>query len=189
MGGALVGNTGDEIFLDKDGNITSKWNAADKRYFGVDEPKYRGNISTYFAWKDFSINLGFACHWGGQQYNNTLLNKVEVTNDYINKNNVDGRVYKKRWQKPGDVKPYKGYGDVATKATSRFVMDDNVFQFQSASVEYRLRSEWLSNRWKIETVNIGANMSDIFYISSIKRERGTSYPFARRLSLMLSLIF
>ena len=182
-------STGDEIFLDKDGNITSKWNAADKRYFGVDEPKYRGNISTYFAWKDFSINLGFACHWGGQQYNNTLLNKVEVTNDYINKNNVDGRVYKKRWQKPGDVKPYKGYGDVATKATSRFVMDDNVFQFQSASVEYRLRSEWLSNRWKIETVNIGANMSDIFYISSIKRERGTSYPFARRLSLMLSLIF
>ncbi len=182
-------STGDEIFLDKDGNITSEWNAVNKRYFGVSEPKYRGNISTYFAWKDFSINLGFAYHWGGQQYNNTLLNKVEVTNDYISKNNVDSRVYKKRWQKPGDVKPYKGYGDIATKATSRFVMDDNVFQFQSASVEYRLRSEWLSNKWKIETVNIGANMSDIFYISSIKRERGTSYPFARRLSLMLSLIF
>ena len=182
-------STGYEIFLDKNGNITDKWNPSDKRYFGVDEPKYRGNLSTYFAWKDLSVNLSFAYQWGGQQYNETLLNKVEVTSSYINLNNVDSRVLKKRWQNPGDVKPYKGYGSSSTKATSRFVMDDNVFQFQSASVEYRFRSDFLRDRWKIETLNIGANMSDIFYISSIKRERGTSYPFARRLTLTLSVMF
>ena len=68
---------------DKNGNITDKWNPSDKRYFGVDEPKYRGNISTYFAWKDLSVNLSFAYQWGGQQYNETLLNKVEVTNGEI----------------------------------------------------------------------------------------------------------
>ena len=182
-------STGYEIFLEKNGNITDKWNPSDKRYFGVDEPKYRGNLSTYFAWKDLSVNLSFAYQWGGQQYNETLLNKVEVTSSYINLNNVDSRVLKKRWQNPGDVKPYKGYGSSSTKATSRFVMDDNVFQFQSASVEYRFRSDFLRDRWKIETLNIGANMSDIFYISSIKRERGTSYPFARRLTLTLSVMF
>uniref|UniRef100_UPI003FF04915 SusC/RagA family TonB-linked outer membrane protein n=1 Tax=Butyricimonas faecalis TaxID=2093856 RepID=UPI003FF04915 len=182
-------STGYEIFLDKNGNITDKWNPSDKRYFGVDEPKYRGNISTYFAWKDLSVNLSFAYQWGGQQYNETLLNKVEVTNGEIDKNNVDRRVLKKRWQYIGDVKPYKGYGSVETKATSRFVMDDNVFQFQSASVEYRLHSDFLRDKWKVETISIGANMSDIFYISSIKRERGTSYPFARRLALTLSLMF
>lgn len=182
-------STGYEIFLDKNGNITDKWNSSDKRYFGVDEPKYRGNISTYFAWKDLSVNLSFAYQWGGQQYNETLLNKVEVTNGEIDKNNVDSRVLKKRWQYIGDVKPYKGYGSVETKATSRFVMDDNVFQFQSASVEYRLHSDFLRDKWKVETISIGANMSDIFYISSIKRERGTSYPFARRLALTLSLMF
>ena len=78
-------STGYEIFLDKNGNITDKWNPSDKRYFGVDEPKYRGNISTYFAWKDLSVNLSFAYQWGGQQYNETLLNKVEVTNGEIDK--------------------------------------------------------------------------------------------------------
>mgnify|MGYP001359455854 FL=1 len=135
------------------------------------------------------MNLSFAYQWGGQQYNETLLNKVEVTNGEIDKNNVDSRVLKKRWQYIGDVKPYKGYGSVETKATSRFVMDDNVFQFQSASVEYRLHSDFLRDKWKVETISIGANMSDIFYISSIKRERGTSYPFARRLALTLSLMF
>lgn len=78
-------STGDEIFLDKDGNITDKWNVSDKRYFGVSEPKYRGNIGTYFAWKDLSVNLSFAYQWGGQQYNRTLLDKVEVTSSYIDK--------------------------------------------------------------------------------------------------------
>jgi len=182
-------STGKEIYMDKNGNLTTTWNSSDKRYFGIDEPKYRGNISTYFAWKDLTINLSFAYQWGGQQYNETLLNKVEVTSEYISLNNVDRRVLEERWQKAGDVKPFKGYDSSKTKASSRFVMDDNVFQFQSASVEYRLHSDFLRDRWKIETVSIGANMSDIFYISSIKRERGTSYPFARTLMLNLSLTF
>lgn len=182
-------STGKEIYLDRNGNITNTWNPSDKQYFGVTEPKYRGNLSSLFAWKDLSINLSFAFQWGGQQYNETLLKKVEVTDTYINKYNVDKRVYKNRWQKPGDIKEFKGYGSSATKATSRFVMDDKVFQFQSASVQYRWHSDYLLKKWSIETINIGANMSDIFYISSIKRERGTSYPFARRVSLTLSLMF
>ena len=182
-------STGAEIFLDKNGNITEKWNPSDKRYFGVSEPKYRGNLSSLFSWKDLSVNLSFAFQWGGQQYNETLLSKVEVTDATINKNNVDKRVYKNRWQKAGDIKEFKGYGSSKTRSSSRFVMDDKVFQFQSASVQYRWHSDYLLKKWSIETINIGANMSDIFYISSIKRERGTSYPFARRVALTLSLMF
>ncbi|MBC5620768.1 MULTISPECIES: SusC/RagA family TonB-linked outer membrane protein [Butyricimonas] len=182
-------STGAEIFLDKNGNITEKWNPSDKRYFGVSEPKYRGNLSSLFSWKDLSVNLSFAFQWGGQQYNETLLSKVEVTDATIYKNNVDKRVYKNRWQKAGEIKEFKGYGSSKTRASSRFVMDDKVFQFQSASVQYRWHSDYLLKKWSIETINIGANMSDIFYISSIKRERGTSYPFARRVALTLSLMF
>lgn len=60
-----------------------------------------GEISVLiFAWKDLTINLSFAYQWGGQQYNETLLNKVEVTSEYINLNNVDRRVLEERWQKP-----------------------------------------------------------------------------------------
>ena len=182
-------STGAEKFLDKNGNITEKWNPSDKRYFGVSEPKYRGNLSSLFSWKDLSVNLSFAFQWGGQQYNETLLSKVEVTDATIYKNNVDKRVYKNRWQKAGEIKEFKGYGSSKTRASSRFVMDDKVFQFQSASVQYRWHSDYLLKKWSIETINIGANMSDIFYISSIKRERGTSYPFARRVALTLSLMF
>lgn len=33
------------------------------------------------------------------------------------------------------------------------------------------------------------NMSDLFILSSVKRERGTSYPFARNVGLNISLLF
>ena len=162
---------------------------ADKRYCGVNQPKFRGNMSSLFRWKDLSVNLSFAFHWGGKQYNETLRSKVEVTEDIINRYNVDQRVFKNRWQKPGDIKPFKGYDSSMTRTTSRYVMNDNVFQFQSANIQYRWHSDYLRKVWRVEAINIGANLSDIFYISSIKRERGTFYPFSRQVSFSFSLMF
>lgn len=181
-------STGEEIFLDQNGNITDTWNASARRYYGVAEPTYRGNISTLFSYKDFSLNLSFAYHGGGKQYNQTLLNKVEVTKVGL-QYNVDRRVYTDRWEKAGDVKFFKGFSSTGTKMSSRFVMQDKVFEFQSASLQYRWHSEFVKKQLRLETINFAANMSDIFYLSSIKRERGTGYPFARRLALSVSLMF
>ena len=41
----------------------------------------------------------------------------------------------------------------------------------------------------LESIDFNVNMSDLFYISSIKRERGTSYPFARRMEFSIGLLF
>ena len=131
------------------------------------------------------MNFGF--QWGSQQYNQTLLDKVEVTNSQI-QYNVDRRVWTERWQKPGDLKPYKGYGNTVTRASSRFVMDEGVFELQSANLQYRWNTNFVKNLG-LETVNFDVNMSDIFYISSIKRERGTDYPFARRMEFSVSFMF
>lgn len=180
-------STGKELFLDAEGNITQEWQPSAKRYFGQREPKFRGNFSSLFTYKDLTLNLSFGFHWGGQQYNETLLNKVEVTNGQL-QYNADRRVWSERWHAPGDLKPFKKYGDRRTKASSRFVMDDHVFEMQSASLQYR----WHSNLVKklcMESINFNVNMADVFYISSIKRERGTEYPFARRMEFSIGLIF
>ena len=175
------------LTVDEDGNVTDEWHASAKQYFGQTEPKFRGNINSLLQWKDLSLNLNFGFQWGSQQYNETLLNKVEVTNDEIELN-VDSRVWTERWQKPGDLKPYKGYGDYETKTSSRFVMDESVFELQSASLQYRWHTPFVKGLG-LETVNFDVNMSDLFYISSIKRERGTDYPFARRMEFSVSFMF
>ena len=145
-------------------------------------------------YKGLSLNLSFAYHWGGQQYNNTLLGKVEVPRSSAYQN-LDRRVWHERWMEPGDLSFYKSYYNMdgeeaeATRMSSRFVQDDNMLTLQSASLQYRWTSPWVKKHLRMESLNVGVNSSDLFYISTIKRERGTSYPFSRFLSFSLSANF
>lgn len=180
-------STGEEIFLDKNGQPTYTWSADSRRLAGNSEPKYRGNISTMLTWKNLTLNLSFGYQFGGQQYNSTLKNRVEVSYSeaYLN---VDRRVYKDRWMKPGDHSFYPRFSYNSTKSSSRFVQNDNVFSLQTASLNYRLKGEWL-RKYKIESFNVAVNMSDLFYVSTIRRERGTSYPFARHATITFGFQF
>lgn len=182
-------STGNELYLDRNGNITETWNVADKVFLGTYDPKFRGNISSLFQWRGLSLNLAFGFHFGGYQYNTTLLNKVEIDKSMIAAGNVDRRVYSDRWQKPGDVKFFKKIDDTPTKATSRFVMKDNVLELQNVTLQYTFDGQKLQDKTKLQSIILGVNMSDIFYLSTIRRERGTSYPFARHASLSVSLTF
>ena len=187
---------GEELFLDAEGNVTKTWDPSYRVYCGVGEPTYRGSLNSFIQYKNLSLNISFGFHWGGKQYNSTLLDKVEVPIGLEGSgversiiNNVDNRVFTERWQKPGDYKFFKGYSDKATRSSSRFVMDDRAFSLQSLSLQYNWRSDFVHKVLHAETVNLSLNMSDLFYLSSIKRERGTDYPFANNMQFAFSVIF
>lgn len=182
-------SSGKEIFLDKNGKITSTWNPSDKVYLGSGEPLYRGIAGTMVSWKGLSVNLSFAYHWGGKVYNQTLLDKVEVSTYTIASQNVDSRVLSQRWIKEGDLTFFKGFSNQATRATSRYVMDDNVFELQSLDIQYRWDSAAFQKATRFSYLIFGINMSDLLYISSVKRERGTGYPYARGIRGTLSFAF
>jgi hypothetical protein len=175
--------------LDKNGKITSTWNPSDKVYLGSGEPLYRGIAGTMVSWKGLSVNLSFAYHWGGKVYNQTLLDKVEVSTYTIASQNVDSRVLSQRWIKEGDLTFFKGFSNQATRATSRYVMDDNVFELQSLDIQYRWDSAAFQKATRFSYLIFGINMSDLLYISSVKRERGTGYPYARGIRGTLSFAF
>ncbi|MEG0500311.1 MAG: TonB-dependent receptor, partial [Rikenellaceae bacterium] len=50
-------STGEEVFLDRYGEITNEWYSSAKVYLGSEEPLYRGNISTLISYKNFTLNL------------------------------------------------------------------------------------------------------------------------------------
>ena len=182
-------STGKEIFLDKNGGITSTWKASDKVFLGSKDQKYRGNGSVMFMWKGFTMNVSCAYYWGGKVYNETLLNKVEVTTNMLTTQNVDARVLKARWHQAGDVTFFKQMSYNQTRATSRFVMDDNVFEIQSIGIQYHWDTPWLQKYTRANSVIFGVNMSDILHLSSIKMERGTSYPYARNIQGSIKFLF
>ena len=182
-------STGKELYLTKDGEITETWKSSDRVFLGTYDPKYRGNISSLFQWGGLSLNLSFGYHFGGYQYNSTLLSKVEINKNMISAGNVDRRVYEDRWQKPGDVKFFKKIDDKSTKATSRFVMKESVFELQNVSLQYAFDGPKFKEKTKMQALMIGVNMSELLYLSTIRLERGTGYPYARNASLSLSVTF
>ncbi len=182
-------STGQEIFIDRNGNQTTTWNAADKVFVGRADQPYRGNIGTTVVWKNLTFNCSFSYYWGGYAYNQTLLDKVEVTLNTIQNQNVDARVLSSRWFNPGDVTFFKRLSNDDTHASSRYVMKDNVFQLATLGLQYRFDGDALRRTLKCNALILALNMNDLFYLSTIKRERGTSYPYARNIQASVKLSF
>ena len=184
-------STGQEVFYDRSGNLTSTWSASDKVYLGPSQALYRGNFRTMVRWRGFTFNVSFGYHWGGKQYNSTLRDRVEVSRTTIGRQNVDERVLSARWMKPGDVTFFRNFNDAdaTIHATSRYVFDDRVLELQSMSLQYRWNNEWLRHNTGLESLVFAVNASDLFYWSSVRYERGTSYPYARNVQGTITLTF
>lgn len=182
-------SNGQEIFLDKEGNRTDVWKASDKIYVGQNEPFYRGMGSTMFMWKGLTVNVSAGFHWGGKQYNQTIMQRVEVGRTTLISQNVDARTLYERWHKPGDIVSFKKFDEEATRVSSRFVMKDNVFQIQSVNVQWRWDNDWVRKNLHATSIIFGVNMSDLLYLSTVKRERGIDYPFARNIQGSIKFLF
>lgn len=195
--------TGQEIYLDKNGNTTFEWSADDMVVSGNSVPDFQGNVSVSGEFKGIGFNVTCRFFGGGQYYNHTLVNKVEnVDMNY----NVDKRVLTGRWLYPGQIALFKRLGNVSedldgdgvlethyierTRATSRFVQDYNQFDISAISLYYNFSKPLLRKmNIGLERLKFSVNMNEVAKISSIKVERGLSYPFARTLSFTLSATF
>ncbi|SKB76257.1 TonB-linked outer membrane protein, SusC/RagA family [Sphingobacterium nematocida] len=176
--------TGSEIFITKNGERTYDWDASDKVAFGVSIPKWNGNFGTNLNHKGFELGVVFNYQFGGQLYNQTLINKVESV---IPSNNVDRRAYDLGWTGPGDISQFTriGLNTIPTRLTSRFVQDNNNLTLSTLSFGYNFyRQNWVK-RAGLRSFQLTALTNDLVRFSSIEIERGTSNPFARTFALSI----
>ncbi|MGL5682598.1 MAG: SusC/RagA family TonB-linked outer membrane protein [Marinifilaceae bacterium] len=179
-------NTGQEIFIGRDGNRTDAWSTGNYIPYKCGDAKYEGNFGTMFTLQGFQLNAYFRYSVGAYIYNTTLVTKVENVNPY---QNADKRVLYDRWKQPGDNAKFKAITDgTQTRHTSRFVEEENYLQLSSLSLSYRFDSQ-LIKRWGMEQLKLTATGNDIFRASTVKMERGTTYPFARTYSLSAQVTF
>ena len=80
------------------------------------------------------------------------------------------------------------YGFTSTRPTSRFVQKYNNLSFSSLTVGYNFDRRLIS-RMKMSMLRLEAGVNDIFNVSSVKRERGLSYPFARSVNFSVQVGF
>ena len=187
--------TGQEIYVRKDGTLTYEYDAQDQVVAGISDPKYRGNFGFAAEYKGFGLSATCPFLGGGQRYNTTLVNKVENVDIHYN---VDRRVLYGRWQTPGQNAMFKKLGsytdengkqhDEKTRATTRFVQDNNELTFSSLSLYYEFNPRLIS-KIRLKRLKLAFYMNNIATLSSIRIERGTTYPFARSMSFQLTGTF
>lgn len=181
--------TGKEIFLNRDGSVTDKWDASQEVAVGNTEPKFNGSFGLNVTYKNWSLFASFLYEWGGQEYNQTLVDNVENAN--IKTGNVDLRVLTDRWKKPGDIAQFKDIKDsnLTTLPTSRFVQDKALLHLNSLTISYDFDREWIKKHLRMNMLRLEANTSELINWNSIRQERGLSYPRSWKMSFSLKAQF
>ena len=168
--------TGKEIFLNRDGSVSDTWNATQEVVVGNTEPKFNGSVGFNVAYKAWSLFAAFQYEWGGQEYNQTLVDRVE--NARIQYQNVDLRVLTDRWKQPGDIAQFKDIknADNVTMPTSRFVQDKAYLRLSALTLSYDFNREWIKKHLGMNMLRLEASTRDFINWNSIRQERGLSYP-------------
>lgn len=185
--------TGQEIFITKDGKRTFTWNSADQVVVGDTEPDLRGYFGVNLSYKRWSLNTSFEYSFGGEMYNQTLVDRIENTsmNNSVNRvaYNMDRRALYDRWSEPGQSAKYRGINvSGKTYASSRFVQKNNYLRMNSIRIMYNLNSPD-KRLLGMSMLRIALSANDLFYASTIRQERGLSYPYARTFTLSLQANF
>ncbi len=182
-------SNGKELFYDKDGNYTYDFSYDNEVICGNTRPDIEGVIGTSLNWKGLSLSLNFRYQMGANVFNSALYNKVEnISGKELNKNQ-DKRALYERWHKAGDIVRFKNIASAAsTPMSSRFVQEENVLTLESIYLGYEFYDGWI-RKIGLSNLKFHVSMRDAFRASSIRSERGISYPFARSLEAGLSFNF
>ena len=184
--GGIDPATGNEVYIKRNGELTFEYDANDKVKCGDMKPTIEGNVNTNLTWKGFTLYMLFKYQFGAKAYNGTLASKVEGANPY---KNADKRVLYDRWKEPGDHAKFRRIDDrTSPYQTTRLVFDNDLFSLSSVSLSYELPRE-ISQKIYADRVRLMLSTTDVFRLSTIKQERGTSYPFARTFNLSLNVTF
>ena len=178
--------TGKEIYIKRNGELTFKYDPADKVLVGDTEPAYTGTFSTNVFWKGFSLYALFNFRMGAWVYNTTRVSKVEGSDPRCN---ADKRVFEGRWKEPGDHAIYKDIADSSRpQQTTRFAEKEHTLSLGSLNLSYEFSNK-VCKSLKLRNMRAGINFTDILRLSTVKIERGTDYLYSQGFEMFLNLTF
>lgn len=183
--------SGREIFKKKDGSQTFIYSYDDIVKVGNSRPDVQGVISNALSYKGFTFSVYARYIINRDVWNDALFNKVEnISLNRVINNNLDKRALYDRWQQPGDHAQFKGISLTGTtNMSSRFVQREDALSIESVSVGYEFNKKRWLDKAGLSNLRLTGYTNDLFYFSTVRKERGIDYPFARSFSLSLIATF
>ena len=129
--------TGDPLYYDAEGNLTSDYNDATMSVaeFGTWLPKVTGGFNGFLSYKGVYVNAFFNFVSGSKRFNNE---------DYFNEapgfaTSNQSTTMLQRWRKPGDVTNIARFG-TNRNFSSRDIQDASYLRFRNLNVGYNVPS-------------------------------------------------
>jgi hypothetical protein len=148
--------TGAPMYYDLNGNITDKWDPANRVTVGNILPDAFGNFGNTITYRRWELNANIYFNIGGSIYESSLKRQFSLMTDW----NLDPRVMD-RWQKPGDdTKIPKMTLQTANHGsttpwinTDLWLQDGSFARLRSITLAYNLPTSMIS-KWKLSNAKI-----------------------------------
>jgi len=177
--------SGEELFLKKDGTSTTIWDANDKVFAGNLTANWVGTLGFDMTFRQFSLGSYFQLQHGAKVYNQTMS---DIENAPIH-DNLDGRVlYNGRWTTGKTDAAYKALYHSPTYVTTRLVESDNRIQCSTISFGYTF-SQSLAEKLRTKHLGVKLMANNAFEIGGADMQRGLTYPYQRVYSFILNANF
>ena len=183
--------TGRELFLKKDGTKTFDYDPKDIIAIGNGNPLIQGVLSTNLTYKGFTFGAYMRYIYDQDVLNSALFRKVEnISLTSVINSNQDKRALYDRWKNVGDITQFRGISITeSTNPSSRFIQQENSFSLESISFGYDFRDSNFIRRAGLTNLRISGITNDVFRWSTVRRERGIDYPYAKMYSLTINANF
>lgn len=150
--------TGQPVYLDKNGEETYTWSNDDRVAVGSVLPTAFGGLTNNFRYKNFYLSMSLVYKIGGNIYNSSAKRQNGVVTDWNMTTD-----YFDRWQKPGDDAKYPklsrettSYGlppDPYQYNTTLFLEDGSYMRLRNISLSYSIPKKLLKD--KLRRVELG----------------------------------
>jgi TonB-linked SusC/RagA family outer membrane protein len=165
VAGGVDPATGNEYYIDKNGESTFTPTTADRTFIGNPNPDFIYGMTNTFGYKNFSLNIFLQGSQGNDIFNATRI-ETEGMTDAKNQS----QVVASRWRAPGDVTniPRASWSSTDNSRTStRFVEDGSYLRAKAVTLAYTLPSSLLSKA-HLNNVKIYVTGENLFTITGYK---------------------
>jgi len=156
--------TGLPVYLDINGNATSKWDIANRVGVGSVLPDASGGMTNTFSYKGFDLSILVNFVLGGNIYESSAKRQLGVVTDWNMRTDLFDR-----WQKPGDNAQYArltlneaNYGsNTVWINTTQFLHDATFARLRNVTLAYNLQPKAIKKLKKVRSVRLAVIATNI----------------------------
>ena len=186
---------GDQLWYDRDGNITTEFNENDKVLVGKSYmAPWAGGFGTTMSWKGLSLSAQFS--WVADRWMINNDRYFDESNGTFATYNQSKKLLYDRWKEPGDITSIPRHGEI-TEFDSRLLEDASFLRLKNLTLSYNFDRKFIQKSKIIKNLRIygqGQNLLTFTKFQGMDPESTANvyqaaYPMTRQFSAGVEVTF